>query len=109
MPRRKAQAQPFSPGTETSLANGEASTPADFGAAEPSKAAAAATATNASSRMIHKQMKLEGIEAYELPKAVLARVAKAEVCTDLCTGHEDTRNADQQLKESIFPSNFRHC
>ncbi|CAO1617779.1 unnamed protein product [Parajaminaea phylloscopi] len=75
MPRKKAQPAAAS-GTDSPLLNGsagEAATPTDAGAPETSKAAADA------SNLIYKQMNHEGIEAYELPKAVLARVAKAEL------------------------------
>ncbi|PWN30150.1 histone-fold-containing protein [Jaminaea rosea] len=75
MPRKKQQ-----PIVDTA-ANGDASMDTDGPVAGPSSAGGAAARSQGGviSESIRKQMSLEGIEAYEMPKAVLARVAKAEL------------------------------
>lgn len=83
MPRRKA-VPTSTTDTPTFDGTGDESTPIDGGAGTSSSAAAAAAAaasesSEATRNRIHKQMNYDGIESYELPKAVLARVAKAEL------------------------------
>lgn len=89
MPRKKQQP------IVDAAANGDASMDTDGPVAGPSSAGGAAARSQGGviSESIRKQMSLEGIEAYEMPKAVLARVAKAEVSRCYSTPPGDYRSA----------------